>query len=117
MSDFRDLTSQKGLFVVNLAGCLPFQCCLTSPGGPLLQSLSGSTEPHIALRLSSDGKHLISIGEENEMLIWDVRAGRLIRTIDCPGKIQFQAYSELFTTEIFLKHYCFFNVANGFWRL
>eukprot|EP00794_Sanderia_malayensis_P012962 gene12962-14292_t len=69
----------------SLPALVPQICCLTSPGGPLLQSLSGSSEKPTALRLSPDGRTLISIGEDTEMLIWDVLAGRVIRNIDCPG--------------------------------
>ena len=59
---------------------------MTSPGGPLLQSLSGCTEPHTSLRLSRDGKTLVSIGEGSEILVWDVPAGRVLRNIECPGR-------------------------------
>ena len=51
-----------------------------------MQSLSGSTEPHTSLRLSRDGKTLVSIGEGSEILVWDVPAGRVLRNIECPGR-------------------------------
>ena len=52
----------------------------------MLQSLSGSSELHVGLRLSRDGKTLASIGESNELLVWDVAAGRVFRNLPCPGE-------------------------------
>ena len=65
---------------------------MTSPGGPLLQSLSGSAEPHSSLHLSNDGKTLVSIGDGNEILVWDVHAGRILRNIECPGRPTFYGF-------------------------
>ncbi|XP_065054750.1 NACHT domain- and WD repeat-containing protein 1-like isoform X2 [Rhopilema esculentum] len=82
-SEFLELL-EKQAREPSLPALVPNMACLTSPGGPLLQSLSGSSELHVGLRLSRDGKTLASIGESNELLVWDVAAGRVFRNLPFP---------------------------------
>ena len=65
---------------------LPSSVCLTSPGGPLVHSMSGHEKPSSALSASVDGKLIGSASTDTTCSIWDVNSGRLIRTLEGVGK-------------------------------
>lgn len=65
---------------------LPSSVCLTSPGGPLVHSMSGHQKPSSALSASADGKFIASASTDTTCTIWDVNSGRLVRTLEGVGK-------------------------------
>lgn len=67
---------------------LPSAVCLTSPGGPLIHSMSGHRLPSSALSSSADGKLIASASADTTCSIWDVHSGRLVRTLEGVGKLQ-----------------------------
>ena len=66
---------------------LPTLVCLTSPGGPLVHSMSGQQKPSSALSASVDGKLIASASADSTCSVWDVKSGRLVRTLEGVGKI------------------------------
>lgn len=64
---------------------LPSAVCLTSPGGPLVHSMSGHVKPSSALCASADGKLIASASADTTCSVWDVRSGRLLRTLEGVG--------------------------------
>lgn len=65
---------------------LPSTVCLTSPGGPLVHSMSGQQKPSSALSASADGKLVASASTDTTCSIWDVNSGRLVRCLEGVGK-------------------------------
>lgn len=64
---------------------LPSTVCLTSPGGPLIHSMSGHQLPSSALSCSADGNLIASASADATCSVWDVKSGRLLRTLEGVG--------------------------------
>lgn len=65
---------------------IPDDVCLTSPGGPLVHSLSGQSRPTTAFVTSPDGSLVVSACADTTCNIWDVSCGRLVRTLEGVGE-------------------------------
>ena len=66
---------------------IPDDVCLTSPGGPLVHSLSGQSQPATTLVTSPGGALAASACADNTVNIWDVDTGRLVRTLEGGGEV------------------------------
>ena len=66
---------------------LPTSVCLTSPGGPLVHSMPGQLKPSSAISASADGKLIASASVDTACSVWDIKSGRLIRTLEGVGKV------------------------------
>ncbi|XP_068711765.1 NACHT domain- and WD repeat-containing protein 1-like isoform X2 [Montipora foliosa] len=69
-----------------LSSLLPSTVCLTSPGGPLIHSMSGHQLPISALSSSADGKLIASASFDSTCTVWNVYSGRLVRTLEGVGE-------------------------------
>ncbi|XP_013420669.1 uncharacterized protein LOC106180985 isoform X2 [Lingula anatina] len=65
---------------------IPSATCLTPPGGMLFDILSGHTEPITAVTTTTDGMRAVTTSKDNTMKLWDLRTGRVTKTIDGVGK-------------------------------
>jgi WD40 repeat protein len=60
----------------------PLRPTLTAPGGPLLRTLVGHTDPITAIALTPDGRHLVSASEDHTARMWDLESGAAVRTLE-----------------------------------
>lgn len=65
---------------------IPSDVCLTSPGGPMVHSLSGQSQPSTALSVSDDGKLVVSASSDSSCSIWEVSSGKLVRALENAGE-------------------------------
>lgn len=64
---------------------VPSVGCLTQPGGVLFDLLSGHTDPITAVALTSDGLKALTCSKDNTMKLWDLKTGKVLRTIENVG--------------------------------
>lgn len=64
---------------------IPSVECLTPPGGILFDLLSGHTDQITAVTLTSDGMRAVTSSLDNTIKLWDLRTGRVVRTLDGVG--------------------------------
>lgn len=69
----------------SLAALIPSIACLTEPGDILFDLLSGHTEPITAVTLTTDGMRALTTSKDNTMKLWDLRSGRVTRTLEGVG--------------------------------
>ena len=69
---------------------VPSMTCLTPPGGILFDLLSGHTQPITAVVMTSDGQRTLTSSRDNTMKLWELRTGRVTRTIPGVGADVFQ---------------------------
>lgn len=65
----------------SIPALIPSLTCLTPPGDILFDLLSGHSEPITAVTLSSDGQKAVTAAADNTIKVWELRSGRVIRTI------------------------------------
>ena len=65
---------------------LPSVSCLMPPGGVLYDSLSGHTEPITAVTATSDGQKAVTTSKDDTMKVWEMRSGRVMKTIRGVGR-------------------------------
>ena len=59
----------------------PARPTLTGPGGPLLRTLVGHTDPVTAIAITPDGRQVVSASEDHTARIWDLDSGAAVRTL------------------------------------
>lgn len=69
----------------------PLSACLTPAGSPLLFSIEGHTKPVIEVKLTRDGKRLISCSYDQTIKAWDLQTGRLLKTLNEHSEAAFEA--------------------------
>ncbi|PVD33550.1 hypothetical protein C0Q70_04807 [Pomacea canaliculata] len=69
----------------SLPALIPSVECLTPPGGILFDLLSGHTDQITAVTLTSDGMRAVTSSLDNTIKLWDLRTGRVVRTLDGVG--------------------------------
>lgn len=65
---------------------IPSVSCLTEPGGVLFDLLCGHSEAITAATLTTDGMRALTTSKDDTMKLWDLRSGRVVRTVDGVGK-------------------------------
>lgn len=71
--------------VPSVSSLIPSIGCLTQPGGVLFDLLSGHSDPITAVSLTTDGLKALTCSKDNTMKLWDLRTGRVMRTIENVG--------------------------------
>ncbi|XP_076114826.1 uncharacterized protein LOC143082831 isoform X2 [Mytilus galloprovincialis] len=71
--------------VPSVLSLIPSIGCLTQPGGVLFDLLSGHTDPITAVTLTTDGLKALTCSKDNTMKLWDLRTGKVMRTIENVG--------------------------------
>lgn len=69
----------------SILSLVPSVGCLTQPGGILFDLLSGHTDPITAVTLTSDGQKALTCSKDSTMKLWDLRTGRVLRTLENVG--------------------------------
>ncbi|KAL5007519.1 hypothetical protein ScPMuIL_016325 [Solemya velum] len=69
----------------SLPSLTPSVSCLTPPGGILFDLLSGHSEPITALTMTSDGNRALTTAKDGQMKLWDLRRGRVLKTVHNVG--------------------------------
>ena len=69
----------------SLPSLIPSVECLTEPGGILFDLLSGHTDAITALTPTTDGMMALTTSLDNTMKLWDIRTGRVRKTMDGVG--------------------------------
>ena len=69
----------------SLPSLVPSVGCLTEPGGILHDLLSGHSEPITAVGLTTEGMKALTASKDNTMKLWDLRSGKVMKTIDGVG--------------------------------
>ncbi|XP_061189276.1 uncharacterized protein LOC133197318 [Saccostrea echinata] len=69
----------------SLPALIPSIRCLTEPGGILFDLLSGHTDPITAVEVSTDGGKAFTASKDNTMKMWDLRTGKVMKTINDVG--------------------------------
>ncbi|ESO83266.1 hypothetical protein LOTGIDRAFT_236714 [Lottia gigantea] len=69
----------------SLPALIPSHGCLTEPGGILFDLLSGHTEPITAVTLTNDGFKAVTSSKDGTMKLWDLRSGKVVKTIENVG--------------------------------
>ena len=64
---------------------IPSGTCLTPPGGILFDLLFGHSEPITAVITTSDGLRAVTTSKDNTLKIWELRTGRVTKTITGVG--------------------------------
>ena len=64
---------------------IPSSTCLTPPGGILFDLLYGHTEPITAVVSTADGQRAMTASRDNTLKLWELRSGRVTRTIQGVG--------------------------------
>jgi WD40 repeat protein len=59
----------------------PLHACLTSPGGPLVRTLTGHTSGILSCALSMDGTVALSASEDDTLKVWDMLSGQVRHTL------------------------------------
>ncbi|GFO41708.1 NACHT domain- and WD repeat-containing protein 1-like isoform x3 [Plakobranchus ocellatus] len=70
----------------SLPALIPSIECLTEPGGILFDLLSGHSAPITAVALTSDGQRALTTSRDGTLKLWDVRSGKVVKSIDGVGK-------------------------------
>ncbi|KAK2138831.1 hypothetical protein NP493_7042g00001, partial [Ridgeia piscesae] len=65
---------------------IPSVSCLIPPGGILYDFLSGHTLPLTAVTTTSDGQKAVTASRDDTMKIWEMRSGRVMKTIRGVGQ-------------------------------
>lgn len=71
--------------VPSVLSLIPSIGCLTQPGGVLFDLLSGHSDPITAVTLTTDGLKALTCSKDNTMKLWDLRTGKVMRTIENVG--------------------------------
>ncbi|XP_021368055.1 uncharacterized protein LOC110459901 isoform X1 [Mizuhopecten yessoensis] len=69
----------------SLLSLIPSISCLSEPGGILFDLLSGHSEPITAMTLTSEGLKALTASADNTIKLWNIRTGRVMKTIDGTG--------------------------------
>lgn len=64
---------------------IPSVGCLVEPGGIQFHLLSGHTKPVTSVTLISDGIQALTTSEDGTMKLWDIRVGKVVKSIDGAG--------------------------------
>ncbi|XP_035825261.1 uncharacterized protein LOC101859566 [Aplysia californica] len=64
---------------------IPSVECLTEPGGILFDLLSGHSDPITALALTTDGMRALTSSKDGTIKLWDIRSGKVVKSIDGIG--------------------------------
>lgn len=59
----------------------PVRPTLTGPGGPLLRTLVGHTDPVTGIALTPDGRRVVSASEDHTARVWDLDSGAAVRKL------------------------------------
>jgi WD40 repeat protein len=59
----------------------PLKPSLTAPGGPLIRTLEGHTDPVFAVTVTPDGRRAVSASTEGTLRVWDLESGQTLRTL------------------------------------
>ena len=70
----------------SLPALVPNVTCLTEPGGILFDMLSGHTGEITALATCDSGQRAVTTSKDNTMKIWELRTGKVVRTIPDVGE-------------------------------
>ena len=70
----------------SLPALIPSVECLTEPGGILFDLLSGHAAPITAVGLTSDGQRALTTSCDGTLKLWDVRSGKVVRSIAGVGQ-------------------------------
>lgn len=65
---------------------IPHATCLTPPGGILFDLLYGHNEPITAVVATADGQRAVTTACDNTLKVWELRTGRVTRTIKGVGE-------------------------------
>ncbi|XP_077986889.1 uncharacterized protein LOC144441205 isoform X2 [Glandiceps talaboti] len=71
--------------VAAIPGLIPSITCLTPPGDVLYDLLAGHTDVITAVTAASDGYIAITASKDKTMKLWDLRSGRVTKTIEGTG--------------------------------
>ncbi|KAK2141642.1 hypothetical protein LSH36_1062g00016 [Paralvinella palmiformis] len=69
----------------SIPALIPSITCLTPPSGVLFDQLSGHTEPITAVCMSMDGQKCLTSSKDDTLKTWELRSGRVIKTIHGVG--------------------------------
>lgn len=69
----------------SIPSLIPSMECMFEPGDIMFDVLSGHTGAISAVTLMSDGTRALSSSEDGTIKVWDVRSGRVIKSIDGVG--------------------------------
>ncbi|KAK6972688.1 NACHT domain- and WD repeat-containing protein 1-like isoform x3 [Biomphalaria glabrata] len=69
----------------SLPALVPSISCLSEPGGVLCDQLSGHAEPITAFTMTTDGMQVLTASKDRTMKLWDIRTGRVIKSIEGIG--------------------------------
>ncbi|KAH9519361.1 hypothetical protein Btru_075339 [Bulinus truncatus] len=69
----------------SLPALIPSITCLSEPGGVMCDQLSGHSEPITAFTMSADGLQAVTASKDKNLKIWDVRTGKVIKSIENIG--------------------------------
>ncbi|GFR71930.1 NACHT domain- and WD repeat-containing protein 1 [Elysia marginata] len=69
----------------SLPALIPSIECLTEPGGILFDLLSGHSAPITAVGLTTDGQRALTTSCDGTLKLWDVRSGKVVKSIDGVG--------------------------------
>ena len=61
---------------------LPMNCCLTPPGGPLLQTTDARSRTVLAIVVTPDLKHIITGGGTSAIKMWEFESGKELKTLN-----------------------------------
>ncbi len=64
---------------------IPSRTCLIAPGGILFDIMSGHAGPVTAVVTTSDGHHAVTTSKDNTLKLWELKTGRVKRTITGVG--------------------------------
>ncbi|XP_077979004.1 NACHT and WD repeat domain-containing protein 2-like [Glandiceps talaboti] len=71
----------------NVPACLlPSHVCMTKPGGPMVHTMTGHVEKISSLKISKDGKYVITGSYDQSVKIWFLNDGLMLRSIDEIGE-------------------------------
>ena len=76
----------KGARQPSTPAIIPCTTCLTSPGGTMYDLLSGHTEPITAVQISVDSQYVFTSSIDNTLKVWEMRTGRVVKTLVGVGK-------------------------------
>ncbi|XP_069132997.1 NACHT and WD repeat domain-containing protein 2-like isoform X2 [Argopecten irradians] len=69
----------------SMLSLIPSIACLSEPGGILFDLLSGHSEPITAMTLTTEGLKALTASADNTIKLWNIRTGRVMKTIDGTG--------------------------------
>ncbi|XP_033751620.1 uncharacterized protein LOC117335608 isoform X2 [Pecten maximus] len=69
----------------SMLSLIPSISCLSEPGGILFDLLSGHSEPITAMTLTTEGLKALTASADNTIKLWNIRTGRVMKTIDGTG--------------------------------